>query len=469
MLTSKNPAVHTKVWRRLIESLRTAHLSQMMVMAMRHAGLALLITFYALATGNVASAEPYRYGNLVANIGPEWSPAPLTSPGNTLVTFRRQTDDADAGPGLFWLEMTPLSDVSLRKFVQSAVQAIGMPVNARQLDEAKLGAYQLVFDSTIQKTSVRASFYSYRRGQQLYLLGFIASPQTFDALQGDKLPQSAFLNGYSPSEFSNGDSQPSPDHVLVRAGDHKLTQKMVTDTLALAELLAATAISDSDHRELRQEIIDDFASSSPEDLEGYRQIGTLMDGFAAANAIKRAEIRRDMRARIWFDSQKLDEVSPIVELVDRYNPVLGADASLGLVATRSAFDALLASNSFVASRAGMQPYARPDRDQFADQIKKTYSTLNEKQKRYLSNGEVSWLKLISVWQTWNVAAQNKHLGIVGVGGIKTPEQVSQVARNLEHWAGIDASSQQLQKLVGMQGDMMVLQHLRGLLGTDGSN
>ncbi len=61
-------------------------------------------------------------------------------------------------------------------------------------------------------------------------------------------------------------------------------------------------------------------------------------------------------SRIWFDSRKLEEASPLVDLVFSYNPILGVDKELELTVPRSSLNALLASNSFIAAKAGLNPY-----------------------------------------------------------------------------------------------------------------
>lgn len=421
----------------------------------------------AIAGCGARSSEPYRYGNLVADVPDGWSSTEITTPGSTVVTFSENFDDTS--PTLFWLEVTPLVDVSPKKLVMSIAEYSGLTRIKTRTEHESSMSFELTIDGEIESEPVGASFYAYKKNAELYVLGFVADPQRFSTMDGEQLPLDVF-NAGSPIDVSaavGGQQPPPPARVLAEAGDFRLTQQMLDDTVAFAEFLAARTIDTNDKLDLRREIIDQFPSSTQEDHEAYRDVGTLVRQLGTVGALKQAEVRREMMNRIWFDAQLSGEESPFLDLVYRYNPVLGSDERLGLVALRVSFDALLASNSFVATKAGLDPLTPAERDAFAEQVSKEYESMNDRQKRYLADGEVSWLKLITVWQTWDEQKQNEQMRIVGVNGIKSAEQVPQVARNLEHWAGIDASVQEVRKLMGLQGDMMVLQHLRSTLSVYG--
>ena len=311
---------------------------------------------------------------------------------------------------------------------------------------------------------MRAILYAFERDTKLYMWGFVARPQQFSKLGGRDLPLRVFdLGQRRAPRMASKSSVTTPSAILATAGDSRLTQQMVDDKLAFAEFLAVRSISDEDKRRLHRVIVDEFHASKQKDYGAYRDIGVLISELAKASATRRAEVRRDLLNDIWFESQQSGDGSPLLDLVFRYNPILGADEQLGLVAPRAAFDELLAVNSFVATTAGLQPLAPNDSAAYAKQLRAAFDTLNERQKRYLVNGEIDRLKLIRAWQIWKPHEQRRHLGNMGADNIDTFEQVPQVARNLEHWAGMELTTQVMLELVGFQGDMMVLEHLRSTM------
>ncbi len=411
----------------------------------------------------LVQAEPYQLGKRTAQIPSGWSATQIHEPGMTLAAFT-QSSNPDAAT-LFWLENLPIAAIAPGDLIKMISSNIGVSEIKTRQKVVRPNSASLIADGVINGKAVSLALYAGHSHTKHQVFGLVAHQQEFKQLNGEQLPLKVF-NAGNPWMSASDPKGDGPTKVLANAGSTRLTERMLADTVSFAEFLAAQTLTLEDKQQLRQTIIAEFPSASEKDLKGYGEISTLMQAVRQLDTPKKAQVHRDMMNQIWFDLQKLDEPNPLMDIVYRYNPILGADDDLKLVAPRSAFDALLASNSFVGAQAGLKPLTQQQRDAFAEQVSKTYDTMNEKQKRYLADGEMNWIKLIAAWKTWNTQEQQKHLGIVGVSRIKTADHVAQVARNLEHWAGIQTMNQQIMKMVAGQGNMMVLEHFRGMLGTE---
>ena len=417
-----------------------------------------LVFLAALAFLSDAASEPYRFGNLVAQMPKGWTATEIQEPGFALVTFQETPDDDAAS--LFWLEITPASPTKSEALIKSITQILGVTRLQPRQEQTHPRSASLVADGILANKSVTLALFARQEHARQLLFGFIASPQQFKALNGRKLPLVTFNNGES---LVNDAANPK-HRVLAKAGSVALTEQMVVDTLAFVDFLAAQTISNADKLTLRQAIIEEFPNSSQKELQAYKDLGVIVPALDTMTPSRRAQLHRDMMAQIWFDAQKLEEPDPLMDLVYRYNPILGADEKLGLVAPRSALNALLSSNSFIGTQAGLTPITQQQRDAFAEQVRKEYATLTEKQKRYISDGELNWIKVIIAWRSWNPAQRKKHLGVVGINRVTSVAEVPGVARAFEDWSSIHVTSQQAMQLVKGSQDMMVLGHLRGLLG-----
>ncbi len=156
-----------------------------------------------------------------------------------------------------------------------------------------------------------------------------------------------------------------------------------------------------------------------------------------------------------------------MDMVYQYNPVMAADEQLGLVVTRAACDALFDSNGFVIHAAGLSPIDKKQREVFIAELADSYGDFTDKQKKMLSDAEVNWAQLIFMWQNWDSSRRAERMRMAGVGSAKSPDDVPRVARNLENWAGIDASVLTVRQLNGLQGDISTLEYTRSILSSYG--
>ena len=426
----------------------------------RSSAAAIAATTCIFLLSGASVAEPYRYGALTADIPEGWSSSQVVLPGTTLVSFYEGSNPEETKAVLFWIESMPLDRVSAKEFAQAVVDSSGLVGANMRSERAAPNSYGLVLDAEFEQEPVTAAIYSLERNERLYIYALIAEPAKFSALDGAKMPLAVFNEGKA---IVAPPAKKSPHAVLVTARGHELTQKMIDDGLAFIEFLAARDIGAEDKETLRQEMIAEFPTASTKELVAYADISTLMDKLKAMSRAQQAVWRRNLTNQIWFDAQEAEEGQELVDLIFKYNPVLGVDEQLGLVVTRAEYDALLASNSFIAAKAGLSPVTTAQGDHAAEQLKREFASLDDEQKRYLNDAEVNWLKVIAAWPLWDEQQQTKNLQIVGIGGVQSPDHVPQVARNLEHWAGIAVNDAQIKSVVGMQGKMMALAHLRGML------
>ena len=407
-----------------------------------------------------AAAEPYQFGTLTADVPEDWFSTEVVLPGTILVSFYEGPDPEETTAVLFWIETTPLDSVSPREFAKAVVDSIGLVDVNMQSENSASRNLALIIDAEFEHEPVTASIYSFERNERLYVYALIAEPTRFVELGGAKMPLVVFNEG---EVLVGKAAEKPPNAVLATAPGHELTQKKIDDGLAFIEFLAAQDISAEDKRALRQKMIAEFPTASTKDLVAYDDISTLMGKLREMSRSERAVWRRDLTSQVWFNEKRDEDGQELVDLIFKYNPVLGADEQLGLVVTRAGYDALLASNSFIAASAGLSPVTAAQGDRAAEQLKREFASLDTRQKRYLNDAEVNWLKVVAAWPLWDEQQQLKNLQIVGLDGIQTPDHVPQVARNLEHWAGMAVNNDQIMSAVGMQGKMMALAHLRGML------
>ena len=374
-----------------------------------------------LAASSVSSAASFEYGNLVADIPVGWTSVEAVVPGSTVVAFYAGEDPEETESALIWIESLPMGAVTVEEFVRTVIASSGMTGQQIRSQETTPSYSSLTVNAEIGNESVVATFIGFRRDERLYAYGYLADPSTFSAMNGMRRPLIAFNGGKDLEAVS--ENAPAPDTVLASSGRHRLTQAKVAGVIAFAEFLAVTHISDVDRKALRQQMIDEYPTASQTDIEAYDDVLVLMNELATADPIERARFRRDLHNQLYFDVQRAPEDNDVMNVVYQYNPVLGADEQLGLVITQSAFDALLASNSFIATRAGFDPITGQQRASAAGDLKREFDSLSEKSKRYLNDSEVNWLKVITAWPLWNKQEREDNLRLVGVGRISTPDQV----------------------------------------------
>jgi len=431
-----------------------------------------LVVVWACDTEGEVSLQPYEESATGARLPEGWAEKTLESPGFRLLHAWEDPDRPRQSAQLLWLQTTPLTvsvdPESLVAGVRARLELSGVRLSR---ERHWPGGYEQVVDADVHGMPVRASLFGYEAQGALHVVAFLAPSDQYDGLGGDRLPLQAFNRGRSLAE-TLGNLGPPPNWppastVLAEAGGVQLTQQMVNDAIEYGEFLALRRFNRGEYEFLHGEMISHFIANTAAEFEAHEIIGPFIRRLPTQGAIAQAKLRRDIMAEIHFHIQKSGRVSPLLEVVYRYNPVLAADSKLGVVATRASYTALLESNSYVAAIADLGHIPDKDKDRYLNELEKDYPGYDDRSKQYLADGEVNWITLVAMWSAWNEKSRAKYLRLARVGRTTALNEVPQVARNLESWAGIDVAVRDIRQLNRLQGEIMTLEYLRHAMSTWG--
>lgn len=421
------------------------------------ATLPLLIVLHAFAG---AELEPYHYGDIEAMVPIDWKSSVNYAPGIRLLAASRNPDQPETTPQLLRLEATPLKNMRPKEFVEALLAHLGVDYRAVR-ENTSASTYELLLEGRTPTQPIKASMLSYSFGDKLYLYAFSALPGEFDELGGANLTEKAFATQKITKELIESDSdRADPTKVWAVANGFELTEEIITDTLAFGEFLASHPFSADERNGLRHEMMREFNSTTREDYDTYLQVGQIVSALSELSPMRRVTLRRDLMRDIHFELQEAEEDSPLMAMVYRHNPILGADQELGLVATKAGYLSLLASNLFVLERAGLEPISAAEIDESVEQLRNEYAEMSKKEKQYLADAEVNWFKLITMWQSWDAKKRKERMQWAGVYKVNEAHHVPKVARDLEHLAGFDMTSAQAMKLVELQLAISNLEYMR---------
>ena len=409
--------------------------------------------------------EPFRYGDIGVRVPQGWKTSVHYAPGSRLLVAREKPDEPYKTPELLLLEVKSLVDIGPKEFAEAFLAHFSVDYRVED-EKSTASTYEVLLEGRTPKEPIRASLLSYSSGDKLYLYAFSALPEEFHELGGAGLRTKAFATQAVTDELIKMDAQRTdPAKVWAEANGYQLTEKMIADALAFGEFLAAHAFTLNERNELRRKTISLFGSTTADDYDAYQQMGRVVDALPDITAMQRATLRRDLMRNIYFELQKAEEDSPLMTVVYRYNPILGADKELGLVATKAGSLSLLASNLFVLEHAGLDPPSSEQMDEFVEELRDAYDELGEKDKQYLSDAEINWVKLIVMWQSWDANKRKERMKWAGVYRIDESSQVARVARDLEHLAGFDMTSEQVQQMLELSLAMSNLQYMRMMISS----
>ena len=415
---------------------------------------------FALIACAEPELEPFQYGDIEVHVPHGWKTSVHYAPGARLLAAREKPDQPHTTPDLLRLEVKPLINIGPKEFAEAFLAHLGVGYRIKD-EKASASTYEVLLEGRTPKQPIKASLLSYSAGGKLYLYAFSALPDEFDELGGTSLRARAFATQAITEELIKVDARhTNPAKVWAEANGFNLTEKMIADALAFGEFLASHSFTADERNELRHKTIAEFGSTTREDYDAYLQMGQVVDALPEITAMRRATLRRDLMRDIHFELQKAKEDSPLMTVVYRYNPILGADKELGLVATKAGCLSLLASNLFVLEHAGLDPVSSEQMDEFVEQIREAYEELSEKDKQYLADAEVNWVKLIVMWQSWDANKRKERMQWAGVYRIGESSQVARVARDLEHLAGFDMTVEQAQKMLELSLAMSNLEYMR---------
>jgi len=404
--------------------------------------------------------EPYRYGDIEVLVPTGWKSAVHHAPGVRVLVTSENPDQPETTPELLRLEATPLINIGPKEFVEAFLAHLGIDYRAAS-ERTSASTYELLLEGRTSTHPVKASMLSYSSGSKIYLYAFFALPDEFDKWGGANLREQAFLTRAITEKLNKSDPQPAdPAKVWAVANGFELTEKIIADTLAFGEFLASHSFRAAERNELRRKMIGEFNSTTRKDYDTYLQVGQIVAALPEATPMRRAALRRDLMRDIYFELQKAEEDSPLMEVVYRHNPILGADQELGLVATKAGYLSLLASNLFVLEHAGLDPINAEQIDEYVEQLRDAYAEMSEKEKQYLADAEVNWMKLIIMWQSWDAKQRKGRMQWAGVYKVTEPKEVPKVARDLEHLAGFDMTAEQAMKMVELTLAVSNLEYMR---------
>ena len=382
-------------------------------------------------------------------------------PGTRILIAREDPDKTDTSPHLLWLQASVYGDIDPESIVSSMRQHSDTG-DVQLLKERKS---HLAYSVEYKNESIRSVYHAYRTGRKIHVLAFLAPTERFQSLGGSELPLESFDDGtfIALLEADHETFSQSDNTVLASANGYKLTEKMLADILVFAEFLAASPLDLVDREYLRNVIIEDFESITGQEFKIYQDISRLMESMQGRDGASLAKIRRDTLNQIYFDMQQSGEPSPLMDVIYKYNPVLGADNKLKLIATRSGYDALLDTNSFIMTVSGLGTISNQQREQYIQEIIDEYDSLNGKGKRFFADGEVNSAELMQAWHHWDKAKREKNLRISGAQNVKQPEDIPQVARNLEALAGLGNTLLEAEKFHKLLGGIMTLNDYRNIV------
>ncbi len=237
-------------------------------------------------------------------------------------------------------------------------------------------------------------------------------------------------------------AQPATE-VLASAGNRQLTRGMVADGIALGEFLAGQSFSSTDRQWLAERAVAMFRADPTEQARIYGQVRQVLARTRAADEVARARLRQELRTDLHFSPG--GGTSPVLQVANRYAPVVAADPTRRSLVTAVAIDALFAANDFIAGMAGHPPATPAARGALQAELPQAFPGLTEGEQRLIANAEERWAVLRSVWARMTPAARAQTESNVRRAA-PTPAHVPTVARNLEMAARLAAMNERLDGL-----------------------
>jgi hypothetical protein len=166
----------------------------------------------------------------------------------------------------------------------------------------------------------------------------------------------------SESGFPRGgvaDSGLGPDtEILATARGQSLTRRQVDEVVAFAELLAGCALPRAERDELADDLVDMF-EDSPVSTSGFlRPLTGSAARLAGMSPVERAARRLKALTSTWALERRRvadgAELSPVMSVADRHNPLLRHWASTGVVLVADALTARVEQHRLVLSLVGAE-------------------------------------------------------------------------------------------------------------------
>jgi len=141
--------------------------------------------------------------------------------------------------------------------------------------------------------------------------------------------------------------------ILATARRMTLTRRQVDEVIAFTELLAGCSLPAGEREELLDDMVDAFEDSP---VEAGRFLGPLSGGVrrvAGLGPVDRAARRLQALTTTWTLEQRRiadgDELNPVMEVVNRYNPLVRHWAGAGVVLVADALTARIDQHRLILS------------------------------------------------------------------------------------------------------------------------
>jgi hypothetical protein len=215
--------------------------------------------------------------------------------------------------------------------------------------------------------------------------------------------------------------------VVARAGVYTLTSKDMSDILALNSLVLATPLSAAEQQEQRQNILEQFQKNPSVLAAGGERMHKLAEVARSGSLFDRSELASYLWCS-WLNGESKDPITARwVAMIRRHNPpIVSGD---GLVVTKLQFDALFATNDWVAQTAGLPLSTTESRAAFEREVQAKFASLPRQAKENLANADRRWAALESTIIA-DAGLKEKAVSLVHQN-VHGPADVGKEARTLE--------------------------------------
>ncbi|MCM4081095.1 hypothetical protein [Paractinoplanes hotanensis] len=154
-------------------------------------------------------------------------------------------------------------------------------------------------------------------------------------------------------------SSPESAEVVATARGLTLSRRQLDEVVAFAEFLAGRKLGEDDRAELADDIIDAFDDTPKAALRFLRPLSAAVRRVGSLDPIRRAQRRLQALTTTWVVELRREadsgELSPVMTVVSRHNPVVRHWAAGGIVLVADALDARWEQHRLVLGLAGRAP------------------------------------------------------------------------------------------------------------------
>ncbi|MEV6301896.1 hypothetical protein AB0M02_20960 [Actinoplanes sp. NPDC051861] len=150
-----------------------------------------------------------------------------------------------------------------------------------------------------------------------------------------------------------------PSEVVATSRGLTLTRRQLDEVIAFTEFLAGRALPGEDRLELAADLTDAFDDTPKAALKFLRPLTAGVRRVGSLDPLRRAQRRLQALTTTYVVEQRRqsdgDELSPVMTVVSRYNPVVRQWAASGIVLVADALTARWEQHRLVLGLAGREP------------------------------------------------------------------------------------------------------------------